>query len=163
MRAVSIGLVLFALAFPLAAAAQVLTNPYGAPIAAEAARKAVAAGLAEGRKNGWFVAVAVVDGGGALVAFERIDGTHAASSNVALEKARTAAGFRRPTKAFEDAIAGGRTALLGLPGAVPIEGGVPIVLDGKIVGAIGVSGATSQQDGVCAKAGVDAIAGGDKK
>ncbi len=146
-------------ALPLAAAAQVLSNPYGAPIPADAARKAVVAALAEGKKNGWQVAAAVVDPGGALVAFERIDGTQSASSNVSVEKARTAAMYRRPSKAFEDAIVAGRTAVLGLPGAVPLEGGIPIVIDGKIVGAIGVSGGTSQQDGVCAKAGVDALGG----
>lgn len=86
-----------------------------------------------------------------------LDDTQTASANIALEKARTSAMFRRPTKALEDAIAGGRVAVLGLPGATPIEGGLPIVVGGKIVGAIGVSGVTSQQDGQVAKAGLDAL------
>jgi uncharacterized protein GlcG (DUF336 family) len=141
---------------PLAAVAQ-LPNPYGAAISLEAAKKAAAAALAEGKKNGWTVAAAVVDGAGVLVYFERHDGTQNASSDVALAKARSAATFKRPTKAFEDALAGGRMAILGLPGAVPLEGGLPIVADGKVVGAIGVSGGTSPQDGQCAKAGVDAL------
>jgi glc operon protein GlcG len=132
-------------------------NPYGAPIAVETARRAAVAALVEGKKNGWTVAAAVVDGGGTLVYFERIDGTQTGSSEVAVAKARSAAAFKRPTQAFEEALAGGRQAILSLPGAIPLEGGIPLVLDGKIVGAIGVSGATSQQDGVCAQAGVNAI------
>jgi len=132
-------------------------NPYGAPISIEAARRAAVAALVEGKKNGWTVAAAVVDGGGALVYFERIDGTQSGSSEVAVAKARSAAAFKRPTKAFEEALAGGRQALLSLPGAIALEGGIPLILDGKIVGAIGVSGATSPQDGVCAQAGVNAI------
>jgi uncharacterized protein GlcG (DUF336 family) len=143
---------------PLAARAQQLPNAYGAPIPVETARKAVAAALAEAKRNGWTVAAAVVDPGGSLVFFERIDGTQAASSRVAVEKARSSVAFKRPTKALEDAIAGGKTNVLGLPGAVPLEGGVPLVVDNRIVGAIGVSGGTSQQDGVCAKAGADALA-----
>jgi len=146
-----------AVALPAAALAQGAPGPYGAPIPSESARKAIAAAIAEGKKNGWTVAAAVVDAGGHLVHFERIDGTQFGSSHVAVEKARSSIEFKRPTKAFEDAIAGGRTAVLGLPGAVPLEGGLPILADGKFVGAIGVSGATSQQDGVCAKAGVDAL------
>jgi len=77
---------------------------------------------------------------------------------VAQQKARSAVSFKRPTKAFEDALAGGRTAILRLPGALPVEGGVPLVVDGKVIGAIGCSGGTSQQDGVAAKAGADALA-----
>jgi glc operon protein GlcG len=149
---------------PLAVRAQ-MAIPYGAAIPLETARKAATAALAEGKKNGWTVAVAVVDPGGALVYFERLDGTQNASSEVSQAKARSAAAFKRPTKAFEEALAGpagttppvGRLAILGLPGAIPLEGGIPIVLDGKIVGAIGVSGGTSAQDQQCAKAGVDAL------
>jgi uncharacterized protein GlcG (DUF336 family) len=162
MRLPSIARVLLVLSFgalqPLAARGQQLPNAYGAPIPAETARKAAAAALAEARRNGWTVAAAVVDPGGTLVYFERIDGTQAASSHVAVEKARSSVAFKRPTKALEDAIAGGRTNVLGLPGAIPLEGGVPLVVDNRIVGAIGVSGGTSQQDGVCAKAGADALA-----
>jgi len=139
------------------AGAQQMSNPYGAPIGVETARKLAQAAIAEGKKNGWAVAAAVVDPGGTLVYFERIDGTQNGSSEVAQAKARSAAAFKRPTKAFEEAVAGGRTAVLGLPGAIPLEGGIPLVVDGKIVGAIGVSGATSQQDGVCAKAGADLL------
>ena len=90
--------------------------------------------------------------------FERLDETQQASVLVSQAKARTAARFKRPSKAFEDALAGGRQAILGMPDVVPIEGGVPLVIDGRIVGAIGVSGVTSQQDGVCAQAGVEALA-----
>jgi uncharacterized protein GlcG (DUF336 family) len=132
-------------------------NPYAAPIAVDVARRAAVAAIVEGKKNGWTVAAAVVDSGGALVYFERIDGTQYGSSDVAVAKARSAAAYKRPTKAFEEAVAGGRTSILALPGAMPLEGGIPIVLDGKIVGAIGVSGATSQQDGTCAQAGVNAV------
>ncbi|HTV24138.1 MAG TPA: heme-binding protein [Polyangiaceae bacterium] len=133
-------------------------NPYAAPINVDVARRAAVAAIVEGKKNGWTVAAAVVDSGGALVYFERIDGTQYGSSDVAIAKARSAAAFKRPTKAFEEAVAGGRNAILSLPGAIPLEGGIPIILDGKIVGALGVSGATSQQDGVCAQAGVNSVA-----
>jgi uncharacterized protein GlcG (DUF336 family) len=135
-----------------------MPNQYGAPVAVEQARKVAAAAIAEGKKNGWTVAAAVVDTGGNLVYFERIDGTQVGSSEVAIRKAQTANAFKRPSKAFEDAVAGGRNVVMMLPGALPIEGGLPLVADGRIVGAIGVSGATSVQDGQCAKAGVDALA-----
>lgn len=130
---------------------------YGASINLETARKVAAAAAAEGKKNGWTVAVAIVDTAGDLVYFERMDDTQVASSHVAQEKARTAVRFKRPSKAFEEAIAGGRLAVLGMPGVTPLEGGIPLLVDGKIVGAVGVSGVTSQQDGVCAQAGVDAL------
>jgi uncharacterized protein GlcG (DUF336 family) len=126
-------------------------------IGVETARKVAAAAIAEGKKQGWAVAVAIVDPAGDLVFFERIDGTQPASTIVSQEKARTAARFKRPSKAFEEGIAGGRTAMLALP-VLPLEGGIPLVIDGRVVGAIGVSGVTSQQDGVCAQAGVDALA-----
>lgn len=134
-----------------------LPNGYGASIGVETARKVAATAIAEGKKNGWTVAVAIVDVAGELVFFERIDNTQAGSITVSQEKARTAARFKRPTKAFEDALVGGRQAILGLPGVVPLEGGIPLLIDGKIVGAIGVSGGTSQQDGVCAQAGADTL------
>jgi len=124
----------------------------------DAAKKAAAAAEAEAAKNKWTVVVAIVDDGGHLVYLSRIDGTQTGSIDVAIRKARTAQAFKRPTKVFEDAIAGGRTALLGLEGIVPLEGGVPIVVGGQLVGAIGVSGVTSQQDGMVAKAGADALA-----
>jgi uncharacterized protein GlcG (DUF336 family) len=151
--------VLVALALaPAAVRAQPMPLPYGAPVTTDAARKAAAAALAEARKNGWTVFAAVVDTGGVLVYQERIDGTQNGSSEVSVEKARTAAAFKRPSKAFEDVVAGGKVNYTRLPGALPIEGGVPLVVDGRIVGAIGVLGATSAQDGQCAKAGADALA-----
>jgi glc operon protein GlcG len=144
---------------------QRLTNPYGPPVSIETARKATAAGIAEGKKNGWTVAVAVVDPGGVLVYFERMDGTQTASSDIAIGKARTAVAFKRSTKLFEEGIVAGRMQNLGLPGVLPIDGGIPLIEDGRIVGAIGVSGAQPEQDGVCVKAAIDALAGenaGDK-
>jgi len=150
-----LGIVFLALV-PSSARAQ-LPNGYGAAIGVETARKVAAVAVAEGKKNGWAVAVAIVDPGGELVFFERIDNTQVGSVKVSQEKARTAARFKRPTKAFEDALAGGRQAILGLPDVVPLEGGIPLIVDGKIVGAIGVSGATSQQDGICAQAGADTL------
>jgi uncharacterized protein GlcG (DUF336 family) len=147
---------LVAAGVPSLAAAQ-MPNPYGAPIATEAAKRAAAGALAEARKNGWTVFAAVVDTGGTLVYLERIDGAQNGSSETAIGKARTAAAFKRPSKALEDAIGSGKVNYLRLPGATPLEGGLPLVVDGKIVGAIGVSGATSAQDGQCAKAGADAL------
>lgn len=132
--------------------------PYGPSITLEAAKRAMTAAEAEARKNSWRMAIAIVDTHGTLVHYAMIDDTQIGSAMVSVEKARTAALFRRTSKEFEDNIAGGRNAILGLPGVVPVEGGIPIVLGGKIVGAIGVSGGSSAQDGVVAKAGVDAVA-----
>ena len=139
--------------------AQMLSNPYGPPISVENAKKAAAAALAEAVKNHWVMAVAVVDPAGTLVYYEKSDNTQIGSANVSINKARSAALYKRPTKAFQDALAGGGAGLrvLGLEGAVPVEGGVPIISDGKIIGAIGVSGANSDQDGQCAVAGAAAI------
>jgi uncharacterized protein GlcG (DUF336 family) len=150
-------LLAFSFLAPAVVRAQSAPVPYGAPVASDVAKKAASAALAEGRKNGWYVAAAVVDTGGVLVYFERIEGTQNGSTEAAIEKARTSAAFRRPSKAFEDVVASGKLNYLKLPGTVPIEGGTPLVVDGKIVGAIGISGATSAQDGVCAKAGADAL------
>ncbi|MBP0464291.1 heme-binding protein [Roseomonas sp. PWR1] len=136
--------------------AQGAPPPYGAPIAIEDARRVVAAALAEATRQSLPMAVAVVDSGGHLVAFERADGTQLGSIRVAQEKARTSVEFRRPTKAFEDGIVGGRNAILGL-GVMPIEGGIPLLRDGRVIGAIGVSGGTAPQDGVIAQAGVAAL------
>ena len=115
--------------------------------------------LAEARKNSWTMAVAIVDTGGTLVYFEKLDNTQSGSAQVAINKARSAAQFKRPTKAFQDALAAGGEGLriLRIDGAVPVEGGIPLVMDGKIVGAIGVSGGTSAQDNQSAKAGADAL------
>jgi uncharacterized protein GlcG (DUF336 family) len=155
------GSLLLTLMFALGASSAIaqMPNPYGAPIGLENAKKVAAAAVAEASKNHWTMAVAVTDIGGDLVYFEKMDGTQTGSVNVALGKARSAALFKRPSKVFQDIVAGGGDGLriLGLEGAVPIEGGVPLVMDGKIVGAIGLSGAMSDQDGQCARAGADAV------
>ena len=129
---------------------------YGFPITLDAAKKIAARALEEAKNNNWLMAVAIVDIAGDLVYFERMDGTQAGSTFVAVDKARSAARFKRPTKAFQDTLAGGGDGLriLGIAGAVPVEGGVPIVDGGKITGAVGVSGGTSAQDGQCARAGI---------
>lgn len=134
--------------------------PYGPSIKLEAALKVLAAAKAEADANQWPVAISIVDTGGHLVAFHRLDETQIGSVNISLEKAKTAALFRRSTKVFEDLIAGGGAGLrvLKLPGALPVEGGLPIVVDGKVVGGIGVSGVTSQQDAQVATAGLTALA-----
>jgi glc operon protein GlcG len=136
-----------------------MPNPYGTAITTENAKKVAEPALAEARKNGWTMAVAVVDPDGTLVYFERIDGTQNGSSVVAIDKARSAALFKRPTKAFQDAVAAGGEGLrvLRLENSVPLEGGVPLLIDGKIVGALGVSGGTSGQDGQCAQAGASVL------
>jgi uncharacterized protein GlcG (DUF336 family) len=127
---------------------------YGAPIGIENAKKAARIAIAEAKKNNWTMAVAIVDGGGNLVYFEKMDDTQIGSIQVAQDKARSSALFKRPTKAFQDGVAAGGAGLrlLKLSGGMPIEGGVPLIMAGKIVGAIGVSGGTSEQDGVCAQA-----------
>ncbi|HEX3760407.1 MAG TPA: heme-binding protein [Kofleriaceae bacterium] len=145
-----------ALTFAARSAHAQMALPYG-QISMDLARKVADAAIAEGKKNGWNVAAAVVDTAGELVFFERMDNTQSASVVIAQEKARTAAKFKRPSKALEDALVGGRQAILALPGATPVEGGIPLVVDGKIVGALGVSGATSPQDGQCAQFGVDTL------
>ncbi len=152
-------LIITALLCALMAGAQMLPNPYGPPISVDNAKKAAAAALAEARKNNWTMAVAVVDPNGDLVYYEKMDNTQLGSAQVSINKARSAARFKRPTKAFQDALAAGGAGMrvLGLEGAVPVEGGVPIIIDGKIVGAIGVSGDTSEHDGVCANAGANAL------
>jgi glc operon protein GlcG len=141
------------------AMAQMMPNPYGAPISLETAKKVAAPALAEAAKNNWTVAVAIVDPAGILVYYEKQDDTQLGSAEVSIDKARSATLFKRPTKAFQDTLAAGGDGLrvLQLKGAVAVEGGVPLVIDGKIVGAIGVSGGTSPQDGQCAKAGADAL------
>ncbi len=118
----------------------------------------MAASKAEAAKNNWKVVIAIVDEGGHLVELSRIDDTQYGSIDIAIGKAQTSAALKRPTKAIEDAVAGGRNAILGLKGVTPLQGGLPIVVDGKVIGAIGVSGVTSQQDEQIAKAGVDALA-----
>lgn len=133
--------------------------PYGSPITTEQAKKAASVALAEARANNWSMAAAVVDPGGILVYFERMDDTQNASSKIAIDKAVSAALFKRPTKTFQDSIERGGIGLrvMTLRGAMPVEGGVPIVINGQIVGGLGVSGGTAEQDGQCAKAATDAM------
>jgi len=125
----------------------------------DAATALAEAGEAEAKRRGWTIAIAVVNPDGGLILFHSLDGTQPASQDIAIAKARTAARFKRPTKALEDAIAGGRQALLGVPGALPLEGGLPVVLAGVIVGAVGVSGMASSEDGVIAAAALKALEG----
>jgi glc operon protein GlcG len=152
---------LFAAAALLAclSAADAQTMNYGTAINADAAKKAAAPAIAEARKNQWMMAIAIVDTAGELVYFERMDDTQVGSVDVAISKARSAARFKRPTKAFQDALAAGGEGLriLALQGAIPVDGGVPLVVGGKIVGAIGASGGTSAQDGQVAAAGAAAL------
>lgn len=133
--------------------------PYGASIDLATALKVLAAAKTEADNNSWPVAIAIVDTGGHLVAFHRLDNTQLGSVEVALAKAKTAALFRRSTKVFQDAMAQGGAGLriLALPGATPVEGGLPIVVDGKIVGGIGVSGVQSSEDAQIAGAGLSAL------
>ena len=124
----------------------------------EVAKKVAAAAEAEAIKNNWKVIIAIMDDGGHLVYLERLDEAQLGSIDVAIQKAHTAVSFKRPTKALEDAvITQGRTVVLSLPHAMPIEGGLPLMMDEKVIGAIGVSGVTAQQDGQIAKAGADAL------
>ena len=136
------------------------TTPYGSPISLDAAKKVMAAAEAEAMKNNWPMAIVILDSTGHVVMLHKLDNTQYGSIGVAEEKAHSALDFRRPSKVFEDLVAQGglNLRLLALHGATPLEGGVPIIVDGKIVGAVGVSGAASSQDGQVAKAGADAAA-----
>lgn len=127
---------------------------YGPDISVDVAKKVAAGTIAECQKNNWRVAVAIVDTHGSLVYFERIDDTQVASTKIAITKASAAATFRRPTRVFADVIAKAGPAIMTLPGMIASPGGVPIVSGGKIVGAVGVSGVTGDQDEQCAKAGI---------
>ena len=119
----------------------------------EAAKKIAAAAEAEAKKRDATVVIAIVDDGGHILLLERLDDTQVASVEVGIGKARTAAIFRRPSKVFEDQVREGRVAALALPGATPLQGGIPIVFEGKVIGAIGVSGNTPQEDEDIAKIG----------
>lgn len=130
---------------------------YGPVVTADVAKKVAAGAIAECQKNNWRVAVTIVDTHGSLVHFERIDDTQIASLKISMDKAIAAATFRRPTRVWEDAMAKGRIAVMTLSGVVASPGGVPIVSGGKVIGAVGVSGATGDQDEQCAKAGVAAM------
>jgi glc operon protein GlcG len=156
---------ILAIALPVGglASAQQITAPpttaYGMPIGLEAAKKVMAAAEAEAVKNNWGMAIAILDSTGHIVMLHKLDNTQYGSIAVSEDKARSAIDYRRPTKVFEDLVAQGGIGLrtLALRGASPLEGGVPIIADGKIIGAIGVSGATAVQDGQVAKAGVAVV------
>ncbi len=157
---------ILALSMPLAGLAQQPAppaappvTPYGTPIGVEAAKKAMAACEAEAKKNNWPMAIAILDSTGHMVMFQKLDNTQHGSIAVAIDKAQTAVDFRRPSKVFEDLLAGGGVGLrvLGIKGISPLEGGIPIVANGAVIGAIGVSGGTSQQDAQVARAGADAL------
>jgi glc operon protein GlcG len=144
-------------AAPPAPAAPAAPPEYGAPITNEQAKAVAAAALAEAKKNNWRMAFTIVGPAGELVYFEKMDGTQMASGELSHSKARTAALFRRPTKIFADQYAAGNTAFTTFPEKpVASEGGVPISVNGKIIGAIGASGGTGQQDGAAASAGASA-------
>jgi len=132
---------------------------YGAPISLEQAKKVIAGAEAEAKKNNWNMVIVVLDSGGNLVMLERMDGTQLGSIEVAKDKAYSAVLFRAPTKMMQDRLAQGGVYLrvLKLRGAMPGDGGIPILVDGKVVGAVGVSGAAFEEDGQVAKAGVDAL------
>jgi uncharacterized protein GlcG (DUF336 family) len=136
-----------------------MPNPYGAPISLEAAKAPANAALAEAAKNKWTMAVAIVDTSGNLVYYAKMDNTQIASATVAIDKARSAAIYKRPTKALQDSLAAGGTGLriLRLRDAMPVEGGIPLISDGKIIGAIGVSGDSSEHDNQCAMAGAATV------
>jgi glc operon protein GlcG len=131
--------------------------PYGTPISLSRAQIVISAAVAEAAKRGWKLTIAVVDPGGNLVAFSRMDGSQLASIAISEHKARAAVTFRRETKVFENAVQNGFVYVLSLDGVVASRGGIPLVEGGKMVGAIGVSGGTGSQDEVAAKAGVAAL------
>jgi uncharacterized protein GlcG (DUF336 family) len=154
-----LSLIVGALLVFAAASASAQAPPYGPPITLEQAKKALAGAEAEAAKNKWTAVISILDSGGNVVAVHRMDGAQFGSLEVAREKAYSAVAFRRPTKAFEDAVAqgGANLRLLRLTGANPLDGGLPIVADGKIIGGIGVSGMTGQQDAQIARAGLEAL------
>jgi glc operon protein GlcG len=164
MKTTRILLVLMAVAaWAVVAQAQLPTKQV---LTLDTAKKIAAAAEAEAKKRGATVVIAVVDDGGYLLVLERLDDAQVASVDVGIAKARTSAIFRRPSRVFEDQVKNGRIAALALPGAVALQGGVPIIVDGKVIGAIGVSGNSPQEDEDIAKAGADSaiavIRGGSK-
>ncbi len=149
------GIAFFALGVTLAMAQAPVRPPYGTAINLETAKKIGEAAMADAKKRSWNVAVAVVDNHGMLIWYQMQDDTQTSSAGLAIEKARTSATLRRPTKELEDAVAAGRVAVLGL--GLAIEGGLPIVVGGKMIGAVGVSGMAAPQDAEIARAGLDAL------
>ena len=161
MKNILLGICIISISLSTKAQQKPATAPlvYGEPIKLEQAEKVMAAALQEAAKNNWTMAIAIVDTGGKLVLFKKMDNTQIGSIDVAISKATTANNFKRATKVFEDAVAGGGVGLrvLSLPGVAPLEGGELIMLNGKIIGAIGVSGAQSTQDGQVARVGLAAL------
>lgn len=121
------------------------------------AKNAMAAAEAEARKNNWNVAVAILDAGGHLISFQRMEDVQIGSIDIAIGKARTAVNFKRPTKALDDLVSSGRNAFLAIEGVIPLQGGLPVIADGKLIGGIGVSGGTAAQDEQIAQAAVSSI------
>jgi uncharacterized protein GlcG (DUF336 family) len=158
MKKIAVSTLVAAAMFAVATGAHAQAPAYGPDINLDNAKKVAAAAVGEARKNSWNVVIAIVDTHGELVYLERLDNSQVASINIAQGKARTAARFKRATKAFQDDLAGGGHGLriLNLEGAVAVQGGLPLVMDGRIVGAIGVSGVTGDQDSIVAAAGVAA-------
>jgi glc operon protein GlcG len=150
------GIIAFALGATVAFAQAPVRPPYGTAVTLEAAKKIAAGAMAEAKKQKWNVAVAIVDNHGMLIYYEMMDDTQTASERLALEKARTSAMLRRPTKELEQGIASGAVQYV-TAGVIALEGGLPIIVDGKVTGAIGVSGMAAPQDGVIARAGLDAL------
>jgi glc operon protein GlcG len=141
-------------AFPTSGQAQYLESKV---ISLEAAKKVAAAAEAEAMKRNWTVAIAVVDLSGGLILFHRIDDVQSGSLDVAIAKARTSARFKRPTRALADAVKQGNVGIVALPGVMPLPGGLPVTVDGKVIGAVGVSGMSADQDEIIAQAGLDGL------
>ncbi len=150
MKLIQILLVLVLMMIGVSAKAEL---PVKRVLTLEVAKKIAGAAEAEAKKRGATVVIVVVDDGGHILLLERLDDTQVASVEVGIGKARTAAIFRRPSKVFEDQVRDGRVAALALPGATPLQGGIPITFEGKVIGAIGVSGNTPQEDEDIAKVG----------
>jgi glc operon protein GlcG len=147
---------------PAMPAAHQVQLPVRKTLTLEAARRIAAAAEAEAKRNNWAVSIAVLDDAGHLVVFHRMDGAKLVAIDIAIRKARTAVYFQGPTKGLEEEVSGGRTALLPIEGFMPLEGGVPLIVEGALVGAVGVSGVTGAQDGQCAHAGAAALTQGSR-
>lgn len=153
MRNLVISLAVLAMSIP--ASAQLANKK---ALTLSAAKTIAAAAEAEAKKNNWNVVISIVDEGANLIYLQRMDGTQIGSVDIAQMKARTAIRMKRPTKVLEDTVLGGRNTVLKLPDVLPVEGGLPLTFDGQMIGAIGVSGVTSVQDGQIAAAGLKALA-----
>ena len=149
--------ILFAVLWLASTASTAQQLPSRKTLTLDVARRIAAAAETEAKRNNWAVSVAVVDDAGHLMLFHRLDGAKLVATDIAIRKARTAVYFQGPTKSLEEEVAGGRTALLPIDGFMPLEGGIPLMVDGVLVGAIGVSGVTGSQDAQCAQAGANAL------